>query len=69
MPKDYRSGDRATAISFRMTTEEREQLHREVVEGGYTSLQQLLEARVFGAPKPRRKSGPQPQAERLDLSA
>ena len=69
MARDYRSARRSVGISFRMTPSERARLEREAETEGFSSLQQLLEARVFGAAKPRRKSGPQPQEERLDLTA
>jgi hypothetical protein len=69
MATDYRSGQREVGVPFRMSKDDRTQLEREMRAEGFSSLQQLFEARVFGAPKPRRKSGPQPQAERLDLSA
>lgn len=68
MATDYRSASRSVGVSFRMTAEERARLQEEATKQGY-SIQQLLEARVFGAAKPRRKPGPQPQSERLDLSA
>ncbi len=58
-----------TAISFRMSAEEREQLELEAREGGFDSLQQLLEVRVFGEARPRRRPGPQPQEDRLPVSA
>lgn len=58
MATDYRSGERAGSFTFRMTAAEKAQLEREAREGGFVSVQQLLEARVFGAPKPRRRPGP-----------
>lgn len=69
MATDYRSAQRVVGIPFRMTREERADLEHEMEAEGYTSLQQLFEARVFGQAKPRRKPGPQPQDERLDISA
>jgi hypothetical protein len=69
MAKDYRSVSRVVGVPFRMTVEERAQLEDEMHAEGLTSLQQLFESRVFGQPKPRRKPGPQPQDERLDISA
>lgn len=69
MATDYRSAERVVGVPFRMTQQEREQLETEMQAEGLTSLQQLFEARVFGKPKPRRKPGPQPQGERLDISA
>lgn len=69
MATDYRSAARSVGVPFRMTQDERTQLEVEMRAEGLTSLQQLFEARVFGHPKPRRKPGPQPQSERLDISA
>lgn len=69
MAADLRSRARAVNVSFRMTPEERSILQRAAADEGFESVQQLLEARMFGAPKPRRKPGPQPQDERLDMSA
>ncbi len=69
MATDPRSQARSVNVSFRMTTDERVRLQKEAVHEGFESVQQLLEARIFGAAKPRRKPGPQPQNERLDISA
>lgn len=60
------------AISFRMSAGDYAALRREIEEGPFDSLQQLIEARVFGEVRPRRKRGPKPkprQTERLDLTA
>jgi len=69
MAQDYRSSERVVGVPFRMTEQERANLETEMRAEGYSSLQQLFEARIFGKAKPRRKPGPQPQAERLDISA
>lgn len=69
MPTDHRSRARAVNLTFRMTPEERAKLHADAVAEGYETIQQLLEARVWGAAKPRRRPGRQPQEERLDFSA
>lgn len=69
MATDHRSTQRAVAFPFRMSRADREQLDREVRAGGYSSLQQLLEAKVFGKAKAARRPGPQPQEERLDIGA
>lgn len=69
MAADLRSRARAVNVSFRMTPEERETLQRAAADEGFESVQQLLEARMFGAPKPRRKPGPQTQDQQLDMSA
>jgi len=69
MATDPRSQARSVNVSFRMTTDERVRLQKEAVREGFESVQQLLEARIFGAAKPRRKPGPHPQDERLDISA
>lgn len=69
MSRDYRSGSRSVGATFRMTEEERDQLREVAAREGYSSLQQLFEARLLGEAKPKRKPGPQPQAERLDLTA
>lgn len=69
MARDYRSDDRTVSVTFRMSADQRERLETEKRESGLDSLQQLLDLRVFGASSPRRKPGPQPQAERLDISA
>lgn len=69
MAQDYRSAARAAGVSFRMSEDEKEQLEREAAAAGYSSLQQLFEARLLGGVKPRRKPGPQPQSERLDIGA
>lgn len=69
MPTDHRSRARAVNLTFRMTPEERERLQAEATAEGYETVQQLLEARVWGVAKPRRRPGRQPQEERLDVSA
>lgn len=69
MATDPRSRAREVNVSFRMTTDERVKLQEQASSEGYESVQQLLEARIFGAPKPRRKPGPQHQDERLNISA
>ncbi len=68
MPMDYRSRAREVSLTFRMTAERRQLLHAEAIEAGLT-VQQLLESRVWGAAEPRRRSGPRPQEDRLELSA
>jgi hypothetical protein len=68
MASDYRSEEREVGYFFRMTKDERNRLHREADAEGL-SLQQLLELRALGEAKPRRRSGPQVQTERLDISA
>ncbi len=55
-------------MTFRMTREQRRQLHDDAAEAGLT-VQQLLEQRVWGAATPRRKPGPVAQTERLEMSA
>ncbi|MDN5797048.1 MAG: hypothetical protein L0H79_15000 [Intrasporangium sp.] len=72
MAEERRGRSRDTATSFRMSADDYASLRRAVDEGGYGSLQELLEVRVFGAVRPRRKTGPRPrrqQEERLDISA
>lgn len=69
MPTDHRSRARAVNLTFRMTPEERERLQADANAEGYETVQQLLEARVWGVAKPRRRPGRQPQEERLDVSA
>jgi len=68
MPINHRSQARETSLTFRMTAEQRAALHQTAAAAGLT-VQQLLEERVWGAATPRRKSGPRPQNERLEMSA
>ncbi len=68
MATDYRSSRRAVQVTFRMTTEDKARLKREAAEAGLT-LTQLFEQRMLGHAYPVGKSGPQPQTERLNLSA
>lgn len=69
MATEYRSAAREHKVSLRFSTQEVEELHRQAAEEGYSSMQQLAEARFFGEARPRRKPGPTPQNERLELSA
>ncbi len=69
MATDPRSPARSVNVSFRMTPAERVKLQEEAASAGFETVQQLLEARMFGAAKPRRRPGPQPQDERFDISA
>jgi hypothetical protein len=69
MPTHHRSVQRAQKISLRFSVEEVERLRLEAAAEGYSSLQQLAEARFFGAARPRRKSGPKSQSEQLEMSA
>lgn len=72
MADEQRGSTRDTATSFRMSAADYADLRRAVSDGGYRSLQELLEVRVFGEVRPRHKSGPRPkrdQEERLDISA
>ena len=55
-------------INFRITPEEKARLKSEAAEAGLT-LTQLFELRMLGYTTPVGKSGPQPQSERLDISA
>jgi hypothetical protein len=55
-------------MTFRMTREQRRKLHDDAVAAGLT-VQQLLEQRVWGEAAPRRKPGPRPQRESLEMSA
>lgn len=68
MPPIHRSVAREAHMTFRMTREQRRQLHDDAAEAGLT-VQQLLEQRVWGAATPRRKPGPVAQTERLEMSA
>jgi hypothetical protein len=69
MATDYRSAERAHKLSLRLSVHEVEELRRAAADEGYASVQQLIEARVFGEARPRRKPGPKPQSEQLGLSA
>lgn len=68
MPTDHRSARRGAMINFRITPEEKARLKSEAAEAGLT-LTQLFELRMLGYTTPVGKSGPQPQSERLDISA
>ena len=60
------------ATTFRMSAADYAALRREVETAGYSSLQALLEVRVFGAVRADARRGPKPkdrQTERLDISA
>lgn len=61
MATDYRSPDRGTAITFRMSRQQRDQLRVEATARGYTTVQRYLEARVFGEAGAIRQPGPQPK--------
>jgi len=69
MATDPRSRDRCVNVTFRVSEAERASLREEALREGYDSVQQLLEERMLGAAKPKRKSGPQPRTQRLDISA
>lgn len=72
MATDYRSRDCEVGITFRCSAAERELLRGQARSEGYLSIQQLMEARMLGAAKPRRKSGPQQShrdAEELPLKS
>jgi hypothetical protein len=69
MATDYRSDERTHRVAIRLSKQDAEELRRAAADEGYASVQQLIEARVFGEARPRRKSGPKPQAEQLKLSA
>jgi hypothetical protein len=69
MATDPRSRDRFVNVTFRVSEAERASLREQALRQGYASVQQLLEARMLGAAKPKRKPGPQPQTERLEVSA
>jgi len=69
MATDYRSTERAQGLTLRLSVHEVQELRRTAAEEGYSSVQQLIEARVFGEARPRRKPGPTPQNERPELSA
>ena len=69
MATDYRSAERAHKLSLRLSVREVEELRRTAADEGYASIQQLIEARLFGEARPRRKPGPKPQSEQLGLSA
>ena len=69
MATDYRSAERAHKLSLRLSVHEVEELRRTAADEGYASIQQLIEARLFGEARPRRKPGPKPQSEQLGLSA
>jgi len=68
MATDYRSPARSALVTFRTTVDEKARLKREAAEAGLT-LTQLFELRMLGYTTPVGKSGPQPQSERLDISA
>jgi len=68
MPPIHRSAAREAHMTFRMTRAQRRKLHDDAEAAGLT-VQQLLEQRVWGVATPRRKPGPVPQGERLELSA
>jgi hypothetical protein len=69
MATDYRSAERAHKLSLRLSVHEVEELRRTAADEGYASIQQLIEARLFGEARPRRKPGPKPQSEQLEMSA
>ncbi len=67
-----RGRERSAAILFRMSPEERRQLQEEAIAGGFLTVHQLLEFRVFGECRPVRPSSrtlTRNQEERLDISA
>lgn len=61
MATDYRSPDRGTAITFRMSASQRNQLRADGAQRGFKSVQQYLESLVFGEAGPARKPGLQPK--------
>jgi hypothetical protein len=69
MATDHRSAARAHRLSLRLSVHEVEELRRTAADEGYASIQQLIEARLFGGVRPPRKPGPKPQSEQLELSA
>ncbi len=69
MATDYRSDERTHRVAIRLSAHDAEELRRAAADEGYASVQQLIEARVFGEARPRRKPGPKPQGEQLELSA
>jgi hypothetical protein len=68
MPIDHRSVAREQKLSFRLSTQQAAQLRREASAEGFSSVQQLLEFRVFGQAKPARKPGPSAQREELPMT-
>jgi hypothetical protein len=64
-----RSAEREKRVSLRLSVDEVEELRRTAADEGYASIQQLIEVRVFGGARPRRRPGPKPQSEQLKLSA
>jgi len=69
MAIDHRSAARAHRLSLRLSVHEVEELRLTAADEGYSSIQQLIEVRLFGEARPRRKPGPAPQNEQLGLSA
>lgn len=63
---DYRSAERQSPFTFRVTLEEKARLRAEVAAEGLSSVQQLLELRVFGKAKPTRSSGRQRKHAQVD---
>ncbi len=66
--RDYRSLARVRN-PFLISPQDRRRLEAEMASEEHQSLQQLLETRVWGGARPRRRSGPQPQDEGLDEMA
>lgn len=58
-----RAADRRASVSFRMSSEDKQVLHRRAVESGCGSIQIYLESVVFGRDPVQRASGPSPQRE------
>lgn len=77
MATEYRSAERAQGLTLRLSVQEVQELRRTAAEEGYSSVQQLIEVRVFGEARPRRKPGPKgprrepgsTPSEQLELSA
>lgn len=71
MDKDPRKAARASLIPFRMSEAEKQKLTAEAKACGWT-LQQLMEQRVWGAPRPKRDNKgqeiPPRQSESLDIA-
>lgn len=66
----HRRPERQALIPFRMSIEEKQQLQAEAEAHGWT-LQQLVEARVWGAPRPKRRTNGKPvpvQDENLGIA-
>lgn len=65
-----RRPEREKLIPFRMSADEKAALEAEAAAAGWT-LQQLMEARVWGAPRPKRTKAGKPvltQDEHLEIA-